>query len=490
MKKSTIIFTILALALVGCTNKIDSKPESKTVKVTITNALTGFNAAGDEAFDFCAARYVGFASETGDREAAMAVCETPGQMTVNASVSKNASYIWCYSPGAIGMQQTFTIPSNVSKTSDVIDEDLSGMLYCSGKTAINGDEATCKVKPLTCGLILNIIDSKGKYAGYTISGVRLEGTEGLKLAGDATISLNNSSIESLNNTTSTISVRSELDEKSPLTIGTASEPGCVGVVMLPCAFTGKIVVYGPKFTATLDVDFPLDFQAGYIKTFNFDVSVASMKAFPKRIGILGDSISTYKGIIPASYSAYYPQSSGDCTDVNDWTKTYWGQLITKWWMGELDFNSSWSGGCVAPGSTRGATPFTIRCRDFIDPDVILLFGGTNDCQASCAVALGEFDFDSPVGKLSTNARFRESYIAVVKTIQATYPKAHIICIIGNHIDGEYASSVQTIAEHFGLPYVDFRGDKSVTVYTSLHPNAAGHAYMAKKIYESTLNLFI
>lgn len=489
MRKTTITSAFLILALAGCTDKLDKGIEKKTVTVTITNAVTGTNAAGDAAYDFCAARFVGFATEAGDREAAMAVCETPGEMTINASVRKEASFIWCYSPGAIGMQQTFTVPQTTEKTVDVVSEDLGAMLYCSGKTEISDKTASCTINPLTAGVVLNILDSKGKYEGYTISGVRIEGSEGITLAGDVTISLYGASVEFLANESSSVTVLSGFDEKTPMVVGTSAEPTKVGAVLLPCAFTGKITVYGPKFTASVDVTTPLNFQAGYVKTVNVDLAVASIKAFPKRIGILGDSISTFSGMIPDGYKAYYPQSSGDNTDVNDWKKTYWGQLITNFWMGELDVNSSWSGGCVAPGSTRTQPAFTARCTDFIDPDVILLFGGTNDCQSGCAVEIGEFDFDTPVGLLNTNARFRESYIAVIKTILATYPNAKIICIVGNHIDGLYASSIPTIADHFGIPYVDFRDDKAVTVYSSLHPNAAGHAHMAKKIYESTLELF-
>ena len=41
--------------------------------------------------------------------------------------------------------------------------------------------------------------------------------------------------------------------------------------------------------------------------------------------------------------------------------------------------------------------------------------------------------------------------------------------------------------------VDFRGEKNVsgkvTIHVGSHPDAAGHAYKAKKIYEETLSLF-
>lgn len=486
--KKTIILAYLSIALVGCTDKFETESE-KTVLVTITNAVTGANATGDAAYDFCTARSVGFATEAGDRKTTTAVSEAPGKMSIKASVHKEASYIWCYSPADIGKRLTFTVPSIIKKKSDLIGDDFGTMLYCSGQTEISGQTASCIINPLTAGVIFNIFDSDGKYGGYTISGVRIEGTEDINLAGDVTVSVNGSSVESLANESSNVTVLSETEEKTSLVVGTSTKPTLVGAVLLPCTFTGRITVYGPKFTAVVDVTTPLNFQAGYLKTVNVDLSVASIKAFPRRIGVLGDSISTYRDMIPAGYMTYYPRSSGDDSDLNDWKKTYWGLLITNYWMGKLDMNSSWSGGCVAPGSTRNYPAFTARCTDFIDPDVILLFGGTNDCQSQFAVTVGEFDFDTPVGQLNTNARFRESYIAVIKTIQVAYPKAKIICIVGNHIDGLYGSSIPSIADHFGIPCVDFRGDKAVTVYNSVHPNAAGHAHMAKKIYESTFELF-
>lgn len=55
--------------------------------------------------------------------------------------------------------------------------------------------------------------------------------------------------------------------------------------------------------------------------------------------------------------------------------------------------------------------------------------------------------------------------------------------------GEYGTSVETIAKHYNLPYVDFRGDSKVSIYSGSHPNAAGHAHKAQKIYEETLYLF-
>ena len=212
-----------------------------------------------------------------------------------------------------------------------------------------------------------------------------------------------------------------------------------------------------------------------------------------RLAIIGDSISTFDGIIPSSHKAYYPKSG---CDVTDWTKTYWGHLINDYWHSTLDVNTSWSGSTVASGKDGDArTPFVDDSRLSLlsNPDCVILFGGTNDALESNGIGLGEFSYDTPLANMNHNKRFRDAYIYVIKYIQTNFPSAQIICIIGTDITGDYGNSVATIAEHYSLPCIDFRGEKNVegkvTIYSGSHPDAAGHAYMAQKIYNQTLNLF-
>jgi hypothetical protein len=109
------------------------------------------------------------------------------------------------------------------------------------------------------------------------------------------------------------------------------------------------------------------------------------------------------------------------------------------------------------------------------------------------VGLGEFNYDKPLDQMDTYCRFRDAYIFVIRSLQKNYPTAKIICIIGTDVTGDYGASVETIAKHYNLPYVDFRGEKNVpgkvSIYVGSHPDAAGHAYKARKIYEETLSLF-
>ena len=217
--------------------------------------------------------------------------------------------------------------------------------------------------------------------------------------------------------------------------------------------------------------------------------------FPKRLAIIGDSISTFEGIIPASHKAYYTNPPASDCDVTDWTQTYWGRLINDYWHSTLDVNTSWSGSSVASGKAGATrTPFVDESRLSLltNPDCVILFGGTNDALASNEIGLGEFCYDTALADINHYKRFRDAYIYVIKYIQNKFPSAKIICIIGTDVTGDYGDSVEAIAQHYNLPCVDFRGEGvagKVTIYKGSHPDAAGHAYKAQKIYNETLHLF-
>ena len=250
------------------------------------------------------------------------------------------------------------------------------------------------------------------------------------------------------------------------TVGAVVSYSEEGAVIRDCTATGQIGIGSDLVNITTSV-----FDPSGKATIEFSTKKL-------RVGVIGDSISTFSGAIPSAYKAYYPKG-----DVDMWTETYWALLINEYWDAELDLNCSYSGSRVAPISGYDSD-FVARCETFINPDVVLLHGGTNDC-ASEYVELGEFDFTSSVDNLNTFARFRESYVAVIKKMQTKYPDALIICIIGDYAKGDYGESIKTIADHYGLPCVDFRGDSKVTKCSGSHPNAAGMAHMAARIYAET-----
>lgn len=477
------------MALGSCTRIADG---GRMVQVTLNSESTVANAAGDLPYDFTEAGVVLYATDIFLFNGAVNMTrEGAGQMTGTFEVTPGKdSKLWCYSVETSSMRgypnPAYSIPATPDPSAS-----FDGMVFCTNTIALSKKETsfTGTIKPITSAIVLDIMDSRGKQCGKKFTSVSVASTGGAALAGDIKLNLEASRIGELSNTSSTLSFDCS---SGNLTVGTTDKPVSLGAVVLPCVFTGTVTVTGEGFKATFTLD-GLALQAGYIKHIKLDLADAEIegeKHMPTRLAILGDSISTYSGKIPSDHRAYYPSTNAACADVNSWTKTYWGLLINEYWHCELDVNSSWSGSCVAAGDpTVVRTPFVQRCGLFKKPDVIIIFGGTNDCQTERKIALGEFDYTSPLSTLNKYARFRESYIWVIKTLQGMYPEAQLICIVGNHIEGEYGNSVKAIAEHMGIPYVDFRNDKQVTVYEQLHPNAAGHAHMAKRIYEETLYLF-
>ena len=482
--KRCFVFLILSafasLSLPSCQK--EKGEEFASVQVELTSGITAPNAAGDVPFDFLKAGYVGFATNAGDRDSVL----FSGNATLSGKckVKSAATQMWCYSPGSTGEVQTFSVPA--------VSSGLEKMFYCSETISLEGNGPyKSTVTPLTSGIVLELLDSKGTWSGKGVSSVTIRSDYGKPLAGDITLCLKESRVGELKHSSDNISFAFA---EGSVKIGTASAPASLSAAILPCTFTGEINLAGEGFTATLTINQPLYLQAGYVKHIQVDMAMAKVEAevvkhFPYRVGVMGDSISTFEGIIPSSHRKYYPT---DGCDVDTWQKTYWGQLITNYWHCELDMNTSWSGSSVADGKEGSVrTPFVDHSRLdlFKNPDVIILFGGTNDASASNGIGLGEFNYDTPLEKMNTTKRFRDSYIYVIRYLQEKHPGVIIICIIGTHVTGEYGNSVETIAKHFGLPYVDFRGDTKVTIYSGSHPNAAGHAHKAQRIYEETLSLF-
>ena len=171
-------------------------------------------------------------------------------------------------------------------------------------------------------------------------------------------------------------------------------------------------------------------------------------------------------------------------------KTWWWRVIyDKMSHGTIDVNNSWSGSRVIhevrPGRYSGLDMnggFVDRTHDFIDPDIIIIHGGTNDTSKDSS--LGSYVWDLPIGQNNV-LTFRGAYIELIKKLQNHYEGVQIILIVGDHLGADYSSSVITIAEHFGLPYVDFTGDKDkIKKCSGSHPTAEGFAFMADKIYET------
>lgn len=498
MKRRIILALLVpAVLLLTSCKKAPDAPVNRTIQVELGASLPAVNAAGDAPYDYSKITYTGYATNAGDRLATIFASKNPGSVSGNLNVKQAATQLWCYSYGDKGEVQTLSVPSQLSRTASFQESDLSGMVFCTETISLEGDNPYVgNIQVLSGAVVLDIMDSQGRWTGKPFSSVTIAAENGKALAGDVTLCLKEARVGELNNASSSISFACE-----GLKVGTPAAPTGLGAVVLPCKFTGTVTLQSEYFNATLSIDQPLYLQAGYVKHIQVDLALADVEAlivkhFPYRLAVIGDSISTFEGIIPSSHRAYYTNPPASGCDVDSWTKTYWGHLINDYWHCELDVNTSWSGSSVASGKAGSVrTPFVDDSRLSLlqNPDCVILFGGTNDALASNEIGLGEFSYDTPLASINHYRRFRDAYIYVIKYIQQKFPEAVIICIIGTDVTGDYGTSVEAIAKHYDLPIVDFRGEKNVagkvTIYSGSHPDAAGHAYKAQKIYEQTLDLF-
>lgn len=334
-----------------------------------------------------------------------------------------------------------------------------------------------KVSASSAGLKVLLQDSKFYAAGERV----------LSVSYDA-----DSAISSEGNTV-TMTWESDDDVHYPA-VCHAPSAGEFGLLCLPGSFSGKFTVVTSRHSYEFTRNVTLN--AGETATVTLDF--ASPDTQPTRkVGILGDSISTYSGeLCNEEYSWFYPDMDPNYNNsdpalaakaVDTREKTWWWRVIyNKMSHGTVDVVNSWGGtklvhetkaGRVTTG-TRFPSGFIDRAYNFVDPDIIFIHGGTNDVNQS--TPLGEYTWDAPLGE-GDRSQFRSCYIELIKALQKRYRDVKIIIIVGDRLTEPYETSAVAVAEHFGLPYVNFVGD-TIEKCAGSHPTAPAFEQMAEKIY--------
>ncbi len=211
----------------------------------------------------------------------------------------------------------------------------------------------------------------------------------------------------------------------------------------------------------------------------------------KIISILGDSISTYAGYIPTAdgynleHLARYPQDNL----FSGVEHTWWMQVIES--LGaKLGINDSWRGTTLDAKNATDATSISNlqRIKNLGangTPDVILLFGGTNDYGQLSNV--DTFDPNKIPREVDlTTIQWKSLSQALVSTIMRIehfYPDAQLVVMLPTFTKSYYSNTKLTngnktmidVCKHFGLPYVDLTtcGISTSHLPDGIHPNKEG-----------------
>jgi len=213
----------------------------------------------------------------------------------------------------------------------------------------------------------------------------------------------------------------------------------------------------------------------------------------KSFSILGDSISTWEGISNDANSnstignneVFYRGSMY----VREPKYTWWGMLQEKTGM-RLLVNNSWSGSCVCVNENKpasegcGARAENLHANSGEEPNVIIVYLGTNDYANKVAL---------PV--------FAVGYDTMIKKIRARYPQAEVYCCTMLPHDRDfktdepvkatdYNSIIRDVASKYKVPVIDLERDinlkpesyrASVTSRRALHPSEGGMDQIALSV---------
>ena len=177
---------------------------------------------------------------------------------------------------------------------------------------------------------------------------------------------------------------------------------------------------------------------------------ACVSAQSKKVSILGDSYSTFIGIIPANYSSFYPNDRNDVTEIG---QTWWSLYIqAKGYT--LEKNDSW-GGTTICGTGYGRMDssrnnFISRVDSLGNPDLIFVFGGTNDAWANSP--MGEYQYSDWTKEDCKN--FRPAVACLIDMLKQRYPNAEFCFILNSELKDTVNESMREICNHYNVKLVE------------------------------------
>ncbi len=205
---------------------------------------------------------------------------------------------------------------------------------------------------------------------------------------------------------------------------------------------------------------------------------ACASAQSKKVSILGDSYSTFIGIIPANYSSFYPNDRNDVTEIG---QTWWSLYIqAKGYT--LEKNDSW-GGTTICGTGYGRMDssrnnFIARVDSLGNPDLIFVFGGTNDAWANSP--MGEYQYSDWTKEDCKN--FRPAVACLIDLLKQRYPNAEFCFILNSELNETVNESMREICNHYNVKLVELHDIEK----QNGHPSINGMKSICEQLLEAGL----
>lgn len=196
-----------------------------------------------------------------------------------------------------------------------------------------------------------------------------------------------------------------------------------------------------------------------------------------RLSILGDSYSTFEGYLtPDTNAVWYWNHEWDCTDVRNVRQTWWHQLLRDTGM-RLCVNNSFSGATICHTGYDQADysdrSFCTRLTNLGSPDIILVFGATNDEWAHAPI--GEYKYADWTRE--DLYKFRPAMAYLLCQLIDHYPNVKLYFILNDILSSDINESVLTVCQHYQVPVIRLENiDKQCG-----HPNVLGMQQIAQQV---------
>lgn len=197
----------------------------------------------------------------------------------------------------------------------------------------------------------------------------------------------------------------------------------------------------------------------------------------KTVSILGDSYSTFEHFLqPTSNWVWYFSGKHDNTDVTTVQQTWWHQLISENGM-QLCVNNSFSGStiCNTGYNKEDFTDrsFCTRLWNLGAPDIIFIFGGTNDSWAGSPI--GDYKYSDWTKDDLYNYRPAMAYM--IENTVARYPNTDVYFILNTELSDDITASSIEICNHYGITCIQLRDIDKMNG----HPSIKGMKQIAEQV---------
>lgn len=176
----------------------------------------------------------------------------------------------------------------------------------------------------------------------------------------------------------------------------------------------------------------------------------------QKVSILGDSYSTFGGYVsPSSNLCWYNGTDGGADKRNDVARVEetWWHLLTSRPEYRLECNNSYSGSTICHTGYRAADysdrSFITRVHHLGTPDIILVFGGTNDSWAGSPV--GDYCYSG--WTRAALFAFRPAFCYLLHQLHELYPEAKVYNITNSELSDDVTASMEEVCRHYGVPNI-------------------------------------